>query len=197
MKDSGRLTARETSELEHRLLEAARKARVPPEMTLRMSQGLGFGAKAAGASAAAAALKAGGLVVLAAVAVIGVAGTIGGWFGHGGGTSDGSAPAAETAAAAPDGVREELAMLEAARSALASGAADRALQLLTRHDRRYPHGSFRPEATVLRVEALARSGDTEAARALATRFLADHPDSPLAERVGRLAGVGPPRSSIP
>ena len=161
MKDSGRLTARETSELEHRLLEAARKARIPPEMTLRMSQGLGFGAKAAGASAAAVAvgLKTGGLVVLGAVAIIGVAGSIAGWFGHGGGTSDGVAPAAETAAAAPpvtaappiavapvaatprgtsdvrrapsrgpaprpppDGVREELALLEAARSALAAGA---------------------------------------------------------------------------
>ena len=81
-------------------------------------------------------------------------------------------------------------MLEAARSALAAGAADRALQLLARHDRRYPHGSVRPEATVLRVEALARRGETDAARALATRFLAQHPDSPLAERVARLAASG-------
>ena len=63
MKESGRLTARETTELEHRLLEAARKARMPDELASRMRHGLGFGAKAAGAGAAALSLKVGGAVV--------------------------------------------------------------------------------------------------------------------------------------
>lgn len=216
MKEPGRLTAKETTAFEYRLLDAGRRAGIPNEMSSRMSQGLGFGAKAAVAGGALVSLKAGGLIALSTVAIIGVAATLGGWFDGGEDApravvmaTEPATPAApmiagpqvlaptpvappsrEPAPRRTDGVREELTILEQARAALAAGAADRALELLGRHDRRYPRGTFRPEAIVLRVEALARRGETEKARALANRFLAENPDSPLAERVGRFAASG-------
>jgi hypothetical protein len=42
------------------------------------------------------------------------------------------------------------------------------------------------EAEVLRIDALLRRGDTSAALALARRFLARSPGSPLAQRVRSL-----------
>jgi outer membrane protein assembly factor BamD (BamD/ComL family) len=82
-----------------------------------------------------------------------------------------------------------VALIDAARSALSSGMADRALDALAQYQSRYPAGSFRPEATALRVEALARSGRSAEARALAERFVSEHPGSPLADRVARAAGL--------
>ena len=48
-----------------------------------------------------------------------------------------------------------------------------------------------PEALAMRIEAIDRSGDHERARALARSFVAEHPQSPLAPRLARLAA--PPR----
>ncbi|HXJ23934.1 MAG TPA: hypothetical protein VMT03_27320 [Polyangia bacterium] len=100
------------------------------------------------------------------------------------------APAAphrrRSAAVRPAGdLRAEIALLDAARAAVADGADGRALALLRRYDLRYPTGTFRPESTALRIEALARLGETGRARALAADFLAAYPDSPLAARVRR------------
>ena len=53
----------------------------------------------------------------------------------------------------------------------------------------YPAGTFRPEATVLRIEALAATGRRDEARALARDFVARHPASPLSERMARLAAA--------
>jgi hypothetical protein len=41
----------------------------------------------------------------------------------------------------------------------------------------------------LRIEALDHLGRTAQARTLAERFIAAHPDSPLADRVARVTGV--------
>ena len=93
------------------------------------------------------------------------------------------------ASATPSDLRAEIALVDAARSAVAAGADDRALTLLNRYDSSHRAGTFRPEATVLRIEALDHLGRTAQARTLAQRFLAAHPDSPLADRVARITGV--------
>ena len=60
---------------------------------------------------------------------------------------------------------------------------------MNRYDSSYRAGTFRPEATALRIEALDHLGRTAQARTLAQRFLAAHPESPLADRVARVTGV--------
>jgi hypothetical protein len=77
----------------------------------------------------------------------------------------------------------ELAILDRARAALASGDATRALSALDEHAARFPRGTLSAEAAVLRIEAVARTGDTDTARRLAHAFLADHAASPYAARV--------------
>ena len=91
--------------------------------------------------------------------------------------------------ATPGDLRVEIALVDAARNAVATGADDRALALLHRYDTSYRAGTFRPETTALRIEALEHLGRTARARTLAARFIAAHPDSPLADRVARVTGV--------
>jgi hypothetical protein len=86
-------------------------------------------------------------------------------------------------------LRAEIALVDAARTAIATGADDRALALLQRYDGSFPRGTFRPEATALRIEALDHLGRAAQARTLASKFIAAHADSPLADRVARLTGV--------
>jgi hypothetical protein len=93
------------------------------------------------------------------------------------------------AAATPSDLRAEIALVDAARTAVTTGADDRALALLHRYDTSYRAGTFRPEVTALRIEALDHLGRTAQARTLAERFIAAHPDSPLAERVARVTGT--------
>lgn len=93
------------------------------------------------------------------------------------------------AAPTPSDLRAEIALVDAARGAVATGANDRALTLLNRYDTSYHRGTFRPEVTALRIEALDHLGRTAQAQTLAQRFIAAHPDSPLADRVARVAGT--------
>jgi hypothetical protein len=92
-------------------------------------------------------------------------------------------PAAPVAGA---GLRAEIRLIDAAREALAAQAPRRALEILQRYEASHPNGTFAPEATALRIEALQQSGEADHARLLARQFVAAHPDSPLAVRVGRL-----------
>jgi TolA-binding protein len=85
-------------------------------------------------------------------------------------------------AQAPD-IREEIRMLDQARSAVKGGESSEALRLLSKYEQRFPHGQFRQEVQVLRMEALKQSGESERAAALAKKFLAEHPKSPHVERV--------------
>jgi hypothetical protein len=78
---------------------------------------------------------------------------------------------------------KELAALDAARSRLAEGRPERALDLLDTYARAYPNGRLALEAEVLRIEALAQSGQADAAHARAHRFLHHHPSSVFAARV--------------
>jgi len=43
-------------------------------------------------------------------------------------------------------------------------------------------GKLRAEATLLRIQALARAGNAQAASTLAQRFVEQNPDSPLVDR---------------
>jgi TolA-binding protein len=85
-------------------------------------------------------------------------------------------------------LHEEIALLDRARAAVRAGDGTGALAMLSDYQRRFGRGTFSQEATVLRVEALAKSGQMSAARKLGERFLAAHPESPHAERIERLLG---------
>lgn len=110
-------------------------------------------------------------------------------------------PAASAAPAsprpAPTSLTGEIASLDAAREALAAGDASRALRALDEHDRKFPGGMLGPEATVLRIEALALRGDRASAARLGNAFLDAHPRSPHANRVRTLIGAPAPADPTP
>ena len=80
----------------------------------------------------------------------------------------------------------EVAALERAQTALAAHDAPGALRALDHYEAAFPSGRLVREETVLRVQALLARGDADAARALAERFFAAHPDSSYARRVREL-----------
>jgi hypothetical protein len=80
----------------------------------------------------------------------------------------------------------ELALLDGARASLRAGRPGDALHTLDGYDAQFATGLLVPEATVVRIEALLKMGDTAAAHSLGERFLQAHPDSPLAARVRSL-----------
>jgi hypothetical protein len=77
----------------------------------------------------------------------------------------------------------ELGALDAVRSALAHGDPGGALSLLDSYAKDYPHGRLVLEAEVLRIDALARAGQTDLAKKRAEAFLKRYPKSVLASRV--------------
>ncbi len=76
----------------------------------------------------------------------------------------------------------ELAALDVARTAAAHHDPRRAIALLDAYARAYPGGSLRPEAEILRIDALAQGGHAAAARYRAEAFVRRHPGSVLAAR---------------
>ena len=99
----------------------------------------------------------------------------------------GSARTAVSASASPSArplsIADEIALLDKARTALADGDTASALRILDAHDRAFPNGALGPEASVLRIDALADAGDETNARAEAKRFLAAHPNGPQSRHV--------------
>ncbi len=95
-------------------------------------------------------------------------------------------PAAAPAAVPAADLRDQIALLDAARTAVKAGSSERALVLLQRYDASYPAGAFRPEALALRIEALSQDGRRAEAQALAREFLTRYPHSPVADRVARV-----------
>lgn len=83
----------------------------------------------------------------------------------------------------------EVALLDKVRAAVSARAWNRALGLLGRYDREFPHGALRPEARVLEVEALARSGNLRAATRIAQPILDRAPESLGAARIRRVLGL--------
>jgi hypothetical protein len=111
-------------------------------------------------------------------------------------------PAPPTPTTAPPPPRaaslsDEIAALDAANKALATGDAAGALRAADDHDRRFPGGVLGPEATVVRIEALALRGDREAATRMARAFLDAHPASPHAKHLRSLLGLTPPDAPSP
>ena len=104
-----------------------------------------------------------------------------------------AAPPARTATARPaqsaaigPSLADEVAALDEARRTLSRGDANGALAALDGYNRTFPRGVLRETASVLRVEALARSGNRAAAVALAQRLLRAHPKSPYAVKLRSL-----------
>lgn len=89
-------------------------------------------------------------------------------------------------------LRLELEALDRARARLAAGEALGALGLLDKYARAYPHGRLGLEAEVLRIDALAKSGQRDMARRRAEAFLRRHPNSVLASRVRGAVGDSRP-----
>ncbi len=88
----------------------------------------------------------------------------------------------------------EIAALDDARAALRGGRSSEALAALDRYGAEFgKNGSLRVEATVLRVDALLRSGQRDRATALADAFLTRNPKSPYAARLRALMADGAPR----
>jgi hypothetical protein len=77
---------------------------------------------------------------------------------------------------------QELVALDAVRAALAQGNGQGAILLLDAYAQTCPHGRLELEADLLRMEALTRSGQPDAAARRATAFLKRHPTSMLAAR---------------
>jgi hypothetical protein len=107
---------------------------------------------------------------------------------------------APTASATPRGrggttaseLAAQIALVDAARAALASGDAPRALAGVHDYQADYPNGTFKPEVAAIKIEALVKLGRKTEARALAERFAKSYGPGPLADRVARLASVPQP-----
>ncbi len=105
------------------------------------------------------------------------------------------APGSERTTAAPSGrttsqLAREVAALDRARAAALAHQPLRVIALLNAYQREFPSGALNPEAQVLRIEALAASGQLDKARALAQKLLAADPTGPLADRVRALVPAG-------
>lgn len=108
-------------------------------------------------------------------------------------STESHAAAAKTAIAPPPvdhtpTVADQARSLDEARVAIAAGNGPRGLSLLDEFGRRFPRSPLGEEALVLRIEALAASGDRYAASASASTFFARYPRSPYARRVRSIVG---------
>lgn len=93
------------------------------------------------------------------------------------------APKADSKATSASALAAEVGALDAARAELSSGDAPGALAKLDDYSRAYPHGHLVLEAEVMRIDALAKNGQTDVAKRRAEAFLRRHPNSVLASRV--------------
>jgi hypothetical protein len=89
-------------------------------------------------------------------------------------------------------LRDQTALVDAARAAVSSGAANRALEIARQYEEKYPAGAIRPEAAAIKIDALAKLGRGAEARALAQRFMTEYGPGPLSDRVARIAGLTQP-----
>jgi hypothetical protein len=96
-------------------------------------------------------------------------------------------PASELVESEPPGLSREVAMLDTARQSVSSDPVG-TLRVLDDYANQFPHGNLAPEALVLRIEALVRSGQRSAAEKLAREYLARNPGSPHARKIATLLG---------
>lgn len=84
-------------------------------------------------------------------------------------------------------LREESDLVRRARAALRSGDAAGALSLVAEGNRRFASGALAQEREAIAIEALAASGSKAEASRRARAFVAEHPDSPHAAQVEKIA----------
>ena len=98
------------------------------------------------------------------------------------------APSARVTTARPAAsLGDEISVLDRARAALRDGDPSAALRLVDEHDARFRGDTFALESSVLRIDALDALGRSAAALALADRFLAAHPNTPMSQHVRSVA----------
>jgi hypothetical protein len=86
----------------------------------------------------------------------------------------------------------ERALLDVARTALANGDPDRALQATLRHERSYPSGALVEEREAIAIKALVAAGRKDEARARGARFLERFPSGLMRPAVeGALRSIAP------
>ncbi len=88
-----------------------------------------------------------------------------------------------TEADVKDSFREQLALVESARHALAEGRSVECLEKLRRYDDTYPAGLFAMEVRIVRIEALIAAKQSERAASLARELLASAPNGSYASRL--------------
>src|SRR5262249_2106870 len=97
-------------------------------------------------------------------------------------------------AAAPgtddDTLAAETRRLREAHGALQGGDPAKALAMLDAQSAAFQNGQLREERGAARVLALCRLGRMEEGKGAATRFLAEYPRSPLADRVRSACAPG-------
>ncbi len=103
-----------------------------------------------------------------------------------------SPPARRRLEAAAGELSDQITLVDAARSALASGDAQHAIAIVREYQAEYPTGTFRPEVSAVKIEALVKMGRMTEARTLAERFVVTYGQGPLAARVARLTHVAEP-----
>jgi hypothetical protein len=96
-------------------------------------------------------------------------------------------PAKTTTARPAASLGDEISVLDRARAALRDGDPATALRLVDAHDARFHGDTFALESSVLRIDALDALGRSAAALALADRFLAAHPNTPMSQHVRSIA----------
>jgi hypothetical protein len=92
-----------------------------------------------------------------------------------------TAPARATEAPRLD-LAGEASLIERARTAIAAGAPQSALELLDAYAAAAPGGSLERESLQLRVDALLASHDRDGALAVARRLVGRYPDAPARYR---------------
>ncbi|MBN9166777.1 MAG: hypothetical protein J0I07_37940, partial [Myxococcales bacterium] len=100
-------------------------------------------------------------------------------------------PAAAARARASSGtpsLEDELAAVDQARAAFVGRNPALALARVDSYRRDFPAGRFMDEANALEIQALVALERRDEARNKAARFLAEHPDSPYAQRVRSAVG---------
>ena len=106
-------------------------------------------------------------------------------------------PVSSPATTAPPGstrqLEREVALLDAARRALAAGNPQRALSILDRHAHELGRGALRPESTIVRVQALLATGQRAAAERAAEPILTSTPSSRHAQSLRSLLAASPSR----
>jgi hypothetical protein len=100
---------------------------------------------------------------------------------------------ADASAAADADLGEQIRLIEAARSGVASHDSKAATAALDAYAAKFPRGSFGQEAMVLRIRAIDQAGDSARATALAKSFVARFPNSPHVARLKPIAERGASR----